>query len=738
MRQRSLICRPPGVQAVRHRWFLISCVAMAPGRRTTTAARLVAGAAAAAALRQLWGSSFSSSDGAVHEAGSCFSQITGVHARGWLSSQGSQWHPEQQEQQLRRWRQQQQKQQIAGRDRVVRRAITVPRPIGGPRLTLKRPNQQPDGAERNGGPIRPLYFKDSVIKTLEAGTDLEGRAGLWGRYREQVRDHLDMLQSLREQDTPMDAYVYWDLDSFPMKKKWTLPHRELMSRVLTWIAGLVDMPVTRVESVEFTRYEATHQELYSSGKCNWRITLRQLGGVVHRAWPPMTFAVENIFLNRLRVLLDSFEAGEPKHMVVILSNEGHYDPMMEAAQSEGVTLFRLGTDGMGYYYPGGMDFSVKIAMREWWYIWPDFLMKKADVVFQEERPPDRGPRVYAPGVVALKPAQEEEQDCRTLHSWFKAGPVWPNRFEGKYVRPGTELNISFPTAIQKALTDGRRPLLPEAREAAERLLNERKQLLLPQERQRDELAVPTEPMTSLDFVADGTPATVYWNFETMPLMNEGPSQKEMLARVMRWLEGFLGVPVGRVEVSSFVQPWETLGNYGHDWLYNMQRLGMVVHRVWPPVPERANSALSHGILAQAREAESLGRVPEGKSKLVCILAEEMTFDGPIRSAQQVGITTIWLTDGTVGYVYPAHSNARFPISTVRWKTLRLELAEAARNPHIPGASRPDRPHPVAQEPTVPVNLNWGRPFELSLDSRGAALAEKSPTRREYFPRREPA
>lgn len=59
------------------------------------------------------------------------------------------------------------------------------------------------------------------------------------------------------------------------------------------------------------------------------------------------------------------------------------------------------------------------------------------------------------------------------------------------------------------------------------------------------------------------------------------------------------MPVNRVEVSRFVEPWEKLGSFAHDWLFHMDRLGMMIHRVWPPRSEMTNLVLTGSISALA-------------------------------------------------------------------------------------------------------------------------------------------
>merc|ERR1719323_1974745 len=138
-----------------------------------------------------------------------------------------------------------------------------------------------------------------------------------------------------------------------------------MSKILRWVSGVIDAPLTRIEAVEFTRYARTPQSEYSSGKRNWLLTLRQMGGVVHRAWPPMDDAADVIILERMRKVLDDMQNGGTKRMICLLSGDKGFLPMLEAAQSEGITVAVLTQREELLYYPGGADFSITMTIPSW-------------------------------------------------------------------------------------------------------------------------------------------------------------------------------------------------------------------------------------------------------------------------------------------------------------------------------------------------------------------------------------
>jgi len=516
------------------------------------------------------------------------------------------------------------------------------------------------------------------------------------------------MRERRERGEGLNASVYWDFENMLLHKTYAEPHLKTMQRVFRWIAGVLDVPVTRVEAVEFTRYARTPQAHYQSGRCDWHMRMRQLGAVVHRAWPRMTDAADVVLLDRIREALDDMQNGGPERIITLMSGDKGFDPMLEAAQSEGVTVIRISGEEYARYYPGGLNFSIPIQIPMWNTIRRDLLNRQDDCLRPpEEWKPWQGPHKWYNGTVALEPAQEEEKDLRVLHNFLNLRSFDPKYalFDGSYVREGLRLNDTLLASLRRAMARtgmvGTRTgkLRPEVYEAVERDVAD--------------LSLGLEDE-----------AAVFWNFEDLRLMPQGPTQKEMLGRMVRWFEGLLGMPVRRVEVSRFVEPWERLGAYAHDWLYNMQSLGMVVNRVWPPRAETTNMALTRGVAALAKAAEvrqaaeEKGIEAEGPPppRLVCVFSNDLYFDDAMRAAQLAGISALWIGPEKRGIYYPANSAVTVRIDLLPWDTAVKELAMSMRNPFTPGASTPDAPAPVHLPPAVPADPKWGRPDELGLES----------------------
>lgn len=556
----------------------------------------------------------------------------------------------------------------------------------------------PDGSQRPPGPLRSLFLNKSVAATLETAVQPFGRGGLQGRYRADMAEHLREVADLRLRGQGMNVTVLWDLENMEFPESYVMTPREVLTRTFRWIAGVMDAPVTRVESVEFTRYSRTTQFEYNSGLCNWYIALRQLGGVVHRVWPRMTDGADSIILDRMRSFLDEMERGGPKRILVLLTTNMDLMPMLEAAQSEGVTVAIFAKNDVLQYYPGGCNFSVPIQFPKWSFVRHELVKSRLDPFRPPEKwLPEEGPPRYNDGIVALELAPSEELDRRVLHSFLKREDFTPEpaRFDGTWVRPGRRLNDTLAAALGRAMartgTMGTRTgrLVPEARAAVETDLAD-----LNQSRPEDM-------------------AAVFWNFEDMQLEPYGPAQPEMLGRVVRWFEGMLEMPVGRVEVSKVVEPWERFGAFSQDWLYNMQNAGMVIHRVWPPKEDRTTMVLTRSVslIAKAKEGGDVRR-----PRLICVVARELYLDEAMRAAQQAGISALWVGPEERGVYYPANSDAKVRIDLAPWQTAMQELAMSVCNPFTPGCSTPDAPAPVASVRTVPVDVRWGRAGELDLDS----------------------
>jgi len=585
----------------------------------------------------------------------------------------------------------------------------IPRPDGGP--YLKRHTAYdfrkhiPDGMRRLPGPYRYVPFQTNVTATMLDAVSEFGRGGLSGRFRDEMRDHLDGLAALRDRGTPMEATVFWDFENMDLFRRYLIDPYEEMMKVLSWVAGVVDAPVTSVEAVEFTRQARTPQTQYNSGKRNWLMTLREMGGIVHRAWPKMTDAADVVLLDRIRTFLDKIKDGGEKRILVLLSGDKGFYPMMQAVQSEGVTVIILTSRNEGHYFPGGCNFTVGISMPWWQHI--RALLQDRDLnLFRplENWTLEQGPPVFMPGTVELRLEPHEELDRRRLHDFLPKDKLYlptPARFEGQWVRRGVRLNDTLAAAMQRALertgTMGTRTgrLKPEVHAAVQKDLEELR------------MASPEDS------------AAVLWNFETMRLSLQGPSQQEMVARIVRWSEGFLGMPVHRLEASRYVEPWDRLGASPHDWLYSMHQLGAVVHRVWPPLAERTNLVLlrSVGAFAKALTRQKAGAdVSMRLPRIVCVFAEDLYFDDQMRKAQQAGISAFWFGPEERGIYYPANSDVQVRLNIVGWKTVMNELAVATMNPFLPGAYTPDAPPPRYRKSPIPVDVKWGKADELDLET----------------------
>jgi len=540
--------------------------------------------------------------------------------------------------------------------------------------------------------------------TLLAGISEEGRGGLTGRYRDEVKAHLEAIS--RRDD--VEGHVFWDWENMYFRKVYNQSPHGVVERVLKWLSGVIDAPITKLEAVEFTRYETTPQFEYLSGERNWLSIARQMGATVHRAWPRMKDAADVVLLDRMRTFLEKREQGGPDRIMVVLSSDKGFLPMMHAAQSEGVTAIVVGGDKEARYFPGGSNFSVPFRIPNWVNLERELMNRDRSII----RPPEQwmpwqGPHRWVAGTLALQPpAPGEELDRRVFHEWMNRSVFAPRaaRHDGSWSRGGVGLNDTLAEALRRALARtgsvGTRTgaLLPEVREALE----------------RDLADMGSRPEDS---------AAVFWNFEDMRLVPQGPPQYQMLGRMTRWFEGYLGLPVHRVEVSRFVEPWEKFGAYGLDWLYHMKNIGMVVHRIWPPREEKPNMMLLRSVAAFAQMAA--GERGDGNAgdnrgprrpRLVCFFSEDLYFDHHVRDAQRAGISTLWFGKEQRAIYYPANCNATIRIEVLPWELLTFELSMSLRSPFTPGAPRPDVPAAAFRKPAVPADPSWGRPDDVELDS----------------------
>lgn len=602
--------------------------------------------------------------------------------------------------------------------RSLAREIMIPRPEKGPMPRLRDKEAAklhvPLGSERRPGPIRPILFQRSMIETLDQGVDLDGRGGLRGRYNAATVEHLAERRALVAQGVRENITLLWDVEQFGLKESYSADKKyvgplDLMDRTMRWMAGVLDATVTRVEAVEYTRYMKTGVSGSTRfGEFNILNLLRQKGAVVHRVWPPMSYETEGVFFERFRHHLDIMANGGPRSIICVLSDRVAYSAMFEAAQSEGVTVVRLGTKLLAEYYPGGYDFSVPMVFPKWQFFADRELRSKALDPFRpdEEWLPEHGPRKWNHGPVNLEPwAPEEELDRRVFHSWQNRSDFdgQDSRFLGTWVRRGIRLNDTLQACFQRTLKKtgapgtARGPPRSEKKQAFKRDLAE---------------------LADLDTQEY---AALLWNYDSHRLLPVGPPMKELLARIVRWYEGFVGMPIRRVEVAKNTEPWDVPGASATDWIYQHKKLGSVIHRIWPPSKESANRALTASVAAMAR-AKLLNRwsspVVDRPPRLVIILAEDLCFDAALEDAQDAGITAMWLGPNGKGKVYPANSRLSIPIDILQFnQAVMKELAFSNCNPYTPDVYTVDHPAPAHLRGTKvsPVVKEWGRPDDLQLD-----------------------
>eukprot|EP00439_Symbiodinium_sp_Y106_P012453 s198_g1.t2 len=459
----------------------------------------------------------------------------------------------------------------AEKDIVVSRQVPlIPRPKKGPKPIVELPYYQqphvPDGADRRPGPIRGLVFRQSIPDTLETGVDDSKRGGLKGRYAMEVKEHLAARQWLVRHGIRENITVFWDHDSFAIPEVYELRPLEALNRYCRWIAGLLGATVTRVETVEYTRFDNPPRMSYLQGQQNLYNSLRQFGGVVHRVWPPVTDGVDVILFERFRHHLDIMANGGPRSILCLMAQEKGYQAMIEAAQSEGVTVVRVGRNGEMAYYPGGHDFSVPIFWDRWRFAQKEIFDTQLNPFrAKSDFAPEHGPKKWHEGPVQLEYFDpSEELDRRVFHSFINKKDFMRNGsiVTGTYVKPGIRLNDTLVQAIDRASEVSETKLLKQPGKGTF-YFNEDLEALVQQE--PEVAAAVRADLESLGKLDPEDYATILWNFESHWLTPAGPPMQEVLARVVRWAEGFTKVPAKRVEVAKFVEPWVRIGQQALDW-----------------------------------------------------------------------------------------------------------------------------------------------------------------------------
>jgi len=601
------------------------------------------------------------------------------------------------------------------------------RPEGGParKMAISRLMRHvPDGVDRPYGPGRPLFLNKSFINTLEAAVSDEGKGGLRGRWKEEMKRHLEEVRALAAAGETPEVAMFWDIENMRFgygyedwKIKLEPEYKDptgVMKRTLTWCAGILEAPLTHVEAVEFTPFANTAQEKWNSGFIDQTWILRKIGGVVHRAWPKVSETADEILLDRMRDHMDMMHNGTiPKKMIFVFSGDMGFLPLLEAAQRQGITCCTIGKHEIGRYYPAGLDFSVTVQFPRRNSI-EDLLYNQKFDIFRpdEEWLPEHGPRLYLPGTLRLEPKPHWEQDRRILHDFVKREElkVDPAKHDGTWRRSELLLNLTLAQALQRRLAGSQG--FNHTLKRHYYLIDEFKNLS-----ESDREAIHTD-LAQLSQLSPEDNAAVFWNWDDMQVGNMGAPQREVFARFVKYFDGFLGVPVKWLQAAFFVEPWEqNFGGVAQDWRYTMQKAGGFIHRIWPPKAEAGKTALMKRVGALAREA-NLAR-EEGRStanipRMVCVLAEDLIFDEQLRMVQQAGISGLWIGPEGNGIFYPRGSAAKIEINIPLWCYLREDIAMAMRNPFLPGASTPDCPIPVYADEAVPADPHWGEPDQLQL------------------------
>jgi len=551
----------------------------------------------------------------------------------------------------------------------------------------------------------------------------------------EVKEHLAARQWLVRQGIRENITVFWDHDSFAIPEVYELRPLEALNRYCRWIAGLLGATVTRVETVEYTRFDNPPRMSYLQGQQNLYNSLRQFGGVVHRVWPPVTDGVDVILFERFRHHLDIMANGGPRSILCLMAQEKGYQAMIEAAQSEGVTVVRVGRNGEMAYYPGGHDFSVPIFWDRWRFAQKEIFDTQLNPFrAKSDFAPEHGPKKWHEGPVQLEYFDpSEELDRRVFHSFINKKDFMRNGsiVTGTYVKPGIRLNDTLVQAMDRASEVSETKLLKQPGKGTF-YFNEDLEALVQQE--PEVAAAVRADLESLGKLDPEDYATILWNFESHWLTPAGPPMQEVLARVVRWVEGFTKVPAKRVEVAKFVEPWVRIGQQALDWFYHQNLLDMITIRVWPKKSEAINKVLMRDLrkLAKAKKENRWNSPKRDRPpRLVVVLSEDLCFDYAMNEAQDAGISAIWLGLTGNGAYYPANTRHRMPFSTVPWNRVAEYLPLAVRDPFQEGVYTPDNFLPVtlSHRNSVPADPEWGRPKELDLDNHAQFLKRKPKVRR---------
>eukprot|EP00913_Durusdinium_trenchii_P002438 g2252.t1 len=373
----------------------------------------------------------------------------------------------------------------------------------------------------------------------------------------------------------------------------------------------------------------------------------------------MTDGIDVIFFERFRHHLDLMAQGGPRSILCLMAEEKGYQAMIEAAQSEGVTVVRVGKNGLMTYYPGAHDFSVPIFWERWRFAQRDLFSFDLDPFRPEEEfLPHHGPQKWHSGPVELERfSPEEERKCkpkrkrckrliheaeldrRVFHKWInqKDWEVNGTQIIGTYKRPGFRLNDTLRMALGRStsMALSQATQQPKLMSGA-KYFNEDLDSLM---QKGPEAAESVQMDLAALKEEEEAYAVLLWNHDSHKLLPFGATQREVLARVVRWWEGFLEMPVRRVEAADFVEPWDRLGAHALDWLYQMPLLNMTVDRLWPPRGEAINRNLLRKVSRFARaKAEDRWVSPkiDRPPRLVIVMTEDLCFDLAIEEAQRAG------------------------------------------------------------------------------------------------------
>lgn len=577
------------------------------------------------------------------------------------------------------------------------------------------PNQQKrnhpvDGSQRYPGPIRRLEMIEDVQNTLELTQSETWGGVLWGRYKDEIAQHLKEKKAMMSSEHFAGATVYWDYETMDLNPETVRLVEQVNSR-LQWIAGLTAVPITKVEAFEYTPFGYTTDEtLHNTAFIRPMEMLRKCGGIVHRVWPKVEDRGQEVLMERmLTSMKDIVEGRAGPRILVVISNSDLFTQTIEDAQRMGITCILMDRMNFLQYFPGGRDFSVPMTYFSWEILPKEFLEE-----VNEGFAPTEGPfaidimnleaqiEKVIEGPVRLVQGDEKrwELDRRRFHHWEDKMPIVPQRHDGTWVRDGIRLNDTLAFSLQRALRRtgamGTRTgeLKPEVRKAVER------------------------DLADLALGKGTNSAAFFWNYEDAKLLPAGPKQSEMLGRIIRWVEGVVGMPVDRAEMGANVEPWDKNFAGPQNWLREANKLGMTIHRVWPPADESINLALTKSVAVLAKAA-ALGveKLSDGTKlpRLVVVVSKDLYFDQAMKDAQHAGVSALWFGTKERGTYYPANSDQQVRLDLAELDGAFQDLAECNVNPFLPGAHTPDHPQPwFTKKFKVPTNMIWGKPDELNF------------------------